>query len=77
MQVMSDGAAGMISNGAAGEKRYRKILADDGDFVEEEWPLSNDATRTAGAAVGVDGCGRLGGGLGLGVGGEEGEEGIH
>jgi hypothetical protein len=39
-------------------------------------PLSDDAIVVI-AAIGIDGGGRLGWGLGLGEEGEEGEEGIH
>ncbi len=54
------------------------LAVDEGyeALVEEERPLSNDATP-GGATIGIDGSGRLGCGLGLGEEGEEGDERIH
>ena len=68
----------MIRKGC--RRKGTEILADDEGYdmlVEEEWPLSNDAAGGAASAIGVDGGGRLRCRLGLWVGGEEGEEGIH
>ena len=63
------------------EEKVQKTLANDEGYVilvEEERPLSNDAAGGAvSRSIGVDGGGRFRCHLGLWVGGEEGEKGIH
>jgi hypothetical protein len=80
MRVRSDDAAGTMSKGA-GDKVVQKHLPLMGVMrhrsAKRNIGLSCDDAVVVCAAIGIDGGGRLGCGLGLRSEGEEGEERIH